>query len=118
MIATHFLLAMFSKAKTLSRTIPASLGSLKNLQIRKMSSLDGVRPFVPRRALMYVPGSDSRKIEKIPKLGADCICLDCEDGVAIGMKEQVRKQITDSQTEQYKFKVVKHSFKCFVTGLT
>jgi citrate lyase beta subunit len=49
---------------------------------------------------MYVPGSDSRKIEKIPKLGADCICLDCEDGVAIGMKEQVRKQITDSQTEQ------------------
>ena len=27
-------------------------------------------------------GSDERKIAKIPKLGADCICLDCEDGVA------------------------------------
>ena len=26
------------------------------------------------------------KIGKIPSLGADCICLDCEDGVAINKK--------------------------------
>jgi len=38
---------------------------------------------------MYVPGSDLRKVEKIPKLGADCICIDCEDGVALNMKDQV-----------------------------
>ena len=38
---------------------------------------------------MYVPGSDVRKIEKIPKLGADCVCIDCEDGVSVNMKEQV-----------------------------
>jgi hypothetical protein len=35
---------------------------------------------------MYVPGNDERKIGKIPQLGADCICLDCEDGVALNMK--------------------------------
>jgi citrate lyase beta subunit len=39
-----------------------------------------------RRSLMYVPGNDERKIGKIPQLGADCICLDCEDGVALNMK--------------------------------
>ena len=38
---------------------------------------------------MYVPGSDDRKIEKIPKMIADCVCLDCEDGVALNKKEQV-----------------------------
>ena len=38
---------------------------------------------------MYVPGSDARKIGKIPTMKADCICLDCEDGVALNMKEQV-----------------------------
>ena len=54
-----------------------------------MSSLDSRRRYVPRRALMYVPGSDLRKVEKIPKLGADCVCIDCEDGVSVNMKEQV-----------------------------
>ena len=39
-----------------------------------------------RRSLMYVPGNDERKISKIPVLGADCICLDCEDGVALNKK--------------------------------
>ncbi len=53
------------------------------------------RRYVPRRALMYVPGSDERKLAKIPKLGADCVCLDCEDGVAFNAKEQARRQIRD-----------------------
>ena len=39
---------------------------------------------------MYVPGNDDRKVSKIPKLGADCICLYCEDGVALNMKEVSR----------------------------
>ena len=51
------------------------------------------KSFTPRRALMYVPGSDDRKIAKIPKIGADCICLDCEDGVAITKKEAARNGI-------------------------
>ena len=36
---------------------------------------------------MYVPGNDDRKVAKIPSLGADCVCLDCEDGVAVNMKQ-------------------------------
>ena len=35
---------------------------------------------------MYVPGSDERKIKKIPNLNADCIVLDLEDGVAVSKK--------------------------------
>jgi len=50
-------------------------------------------PYTPRRSLMYVPGNDDRKVAKIPKLGADCICLDCEDGVALNMKESARNNI-------------------------
>ena len=65
-------------------------------QVRRLSSLDHHRRYVPRRDLMYVPGSDLRKVEKIPKLGADCICIDCEDGVAINMKQQV--QVLNQQT--------------------
>ena len=42
---------------------------------------------------MYVPGSDARKIAKIPKLNADCICLDCEDGVATNKKTEARNSI-------------------------
>ena len=44
---------------------------------------------------MYVPGNDERKIKKIPSLGADCVCLDCEDGVAVNMKEAARANIRD-----------------------
>jgi len=54
------------------------------------------RKYIPRRSLMYVPGNDERKINKIPQLvqsGADCICLDCEDGVAINKKEEARNII-------------------------
>ena len=42
---------------------------------------------------MYVPGNDDRKLAKIPSLGADCICLDCEDGVAANMKVVARTNI-------------------------
>ena len=51
------------------------------------------RPYVPRRALMYVPANDDRKLAKIPKLKADCVCLDIEDGVATDSKPTARKNI-------------------------
>ena len=35
-------------------------------------------PFTPRRALMYVPASDERKLAKIATLKADCVVIDCE----------------------------------------
>lgn len=48
---------------------------------------------MPRRAVLYVPGSDERKIAKIPSLGADCVVLDCEDGVALTQKGVARATI-------------------------
>ena len=60
--------------------------------------------FIPRRALMYVPGSDERKLNKIPQIKADCICLDCEDGVAFTAKDLARKNIRElltSKTEEF-----------------
>ena len=60
--------------------------------------------FIPRRALMYVPGSDERKLNKIPQIKADCICLDCEDGVAFNAKDLARKnirQLLTSKTEEF-----------------
>jgi citrate lyase subunit beta-like protein len=41
---------------------------------------------IPRRALLYVPGNDERKIEKVQSIDVDCVVLDCEDGVAINKK--------------------------------
>uniref|UniRef100_A0A2P2IEL8 Citramalyl-CoA lyase, mitochondrial n=1 Tax=Hirondellea gigas TaxID=1518452 RepID=A0A2P2IEL8_9CRUS len=49
--------------------------------------------FIPRRAVLYVPGSDKRKLAKIPSLAADCVVLDCEDGVAISQKTAARETI-------------------------
>jgi len=75
---------------------------------RSMSESSGAtavpeRKYIPRRSLMYVPGNDERKINKIPQLaasGADCICLDCEDGVAINKKEEARNSIRKILDEQ------------------
>ncbi|XP_066137630.1 citramalyl-CoA lyase, mitochondrial-like [Euwallacea fornicatus] len=49
--------------------------------------------FTPRRALLYVPGDDIKKINKSFTLNADCIALDCEDGVASNKKENARHTI-------------------------
>jgi spermidine synthase len=46
-----------------------------------------------RRALLYVPADDWRKIQKATTLGVDCICLDLEDGVAQNRKGEARQNI-------------------------
>ncbi|XP_030057207.1 citramalyl-CoA lyase, mitochondrial [Microcaecilia unicolor] len=51
------------------------------------------RKYVPRRAVLYVPGNDERKIRKIPSLDIDCAVLDCEDGVALNKKVDARLTI-------------------------
>lgn len=43
-----------------------------------------------RRAILYVPGSETRKIDKAATLRADCVCLDVEDGVALNRKQEAR----------------------------
>ena len=44
------------------------------------------RKFIPRRAALYIPGNDERKLKKIEGLDVDCVVMDCEDGVALNRK--------------------------------
>lgn len=46
-----------------------------------------------RRALLFMPGNDLKKIEKATTLGVDCACPDLEDGVALNKKEEARETI-------------------------
>lgn len=52
-----------------------------------------------RRALLYMPGDDRRKIEKATTLGVDCICTDLEDGTAISKKAEAREVIARAMRE-------------------
>jgi citrate lyase subunit beta/citryl-CoA lyase len=47
----------------------------------------------PRRSVLYMPGSNTRALEKARKLAADCIILDLEDAVAPEAKETARNQV-------------------------
>lgn len=52
-----------------------------------------------RRALMYMPGHDRRKIEKAIALQVDTICMDIEDGVAANRKADARQGIAAALAE-------------------
>ncbi|MGC8855865.1 MAG: HpcH/HpaI aldolase/citrate lyase family protein [Anaerolineae bacterium] len=52
-----------------------------------------------RRALLYMPGDDWKKITKATTLGVDCICMDMEDGVAISRKAEARATIARALQE-------------------
>ena len=49
-----------------------------------------------RRALLYMPGDDIKKIRKATTLGVDCICMDMEDGVALNRKLEARTTIVEA----------------------
>lgn len=49
-----------------------------------------------RRALLYMPGDEMRKIQKAIGLGVDCICMDIEDGVAANRKNEARATIVEA----------------------
>lgn len=49
-----------------------------------------------RRALLYMPGDDRRKIQKATTLGVDCVCMDLEDGVALNSKGQARAMVAEA----------------------
>ena len=60
-----------------------------------------------RRALLYIPGDDARKIAKATTLDVDCICLDMdcicldmEDGVALNQELEARQSIARALVEQ------------------
>lgn len=52
-----------------------------------------------RRAILYMPGDDRRKIEKATTLGVDSICMDMEDGVAANKKTEAREVIAQAMKE-------------------
>jgi citrate lyase beta subunit len=45
-----------------------------------------------RRALLYMPGDELRKIHKSTTLGVDAVCMDMEDGVAVNRKTEARQR--------------------------
>ncbi|KAM9850694.1 citramalyl-CoA lyase, mitochondrial [Aulostomus maculatus] len=49
--------------------------------------------YIPRRAVLYCPGNDERKLRKLALLDVDCAVLDCEDGVALSKKTEARETI-------------------------
>ncbi|GLD51931.1 citrate lyase subunit beta-like protein, mitochondrial, partial [Lates japonicus] len=49
--------------------------------------------YIPRRAVLYCPGNDERKLRKLASLDVDCAVLDCEDGVALSKKAEARETI-------------------------
>jgi citrate lyase beta subunit len=52
-----------------------------------------------RRALLFMPGDDRRKIEKGASLDVDSIIMDLEDGVAYNRKEQARVVVRQALAE-------------------
>ena len=65
-----------------------------SVQSFSSSSQNKISPKLrPRRSLLYVPGDSERKLTKVLKLNADCVCLDLEDGVAFSHKGEARKLI-------------------------
>ena len=49
-----------------------------------------------RRALLYMPAHEMRKIEKAAGLGVDCVCMDLEDSVPAGEKAKARKTAAEA----------------------
>lgn len=82
----------------LKRCFCYSKGRLRLVSIfnRLFSSVSRNRDTIqPRRAILYVPGNDRRKIDKIRSVDVDCAVLDCEDGVAINKKSEARHLISE-----------------------
>ena len=50
----------------------------------------------PRRSVLYMPGSNTRAMEKAKTLDADTLVLDLEDAVAPDQKEAARKLVVDA----------------------
>ena len=56
------------------------------------------------RSLIFVPGNNSRFLEKAQTLSADIVCFDLEDSVPIEEKESARKLIREALINHEKYK--------------
>ena len=50
----------------------------------------------PRRSVLYMPGANTRALEKGRTLPADCLILDLEDSVSADVKVQARQNIVEA----------------------
>ncbi len=53
----------------------------------------------PRRSVLYMPGSNTRALEKAKTLAADSLILDLEDSVAADAKKQARENVIQAVNE-------------------
>lgn len=61
------------------------------IRAERLYSTGTTRKYVPRRALMYVPGDDEKKLKKMQSVNVDCIVMNCEDGIAANKKVNLIK---------------------------
>ncbi|XP_036310582.1 citramalyl-CoA lyase, mitochondrial isoform X1 [Pipistrellus kuhlii] len=80
-------------ARGAAAALPRLEASLTADVPRRGYSSSSNHKYIPRRAVLYVPGNDEKKIKKIPSLNVDCAVLDCEDGVAMNKKNEARLRI-------------------------
>nr|CDJ87404.1 HpcH HpaI aldolase domain containing protein [Haemonchus contortus] len=83
--------------------------------LRRASQFAGVKDrvkYVPRRALLYVPASNQKMLDKVPSIQADCVVLELEDGVAMTSKAIARRQATQALD-----KLSGQKLRCFELGL-
>src|SRR3954454_17348318 len=52
----------------------------------------------PRRSVLYMPGSNTRAIEKARTLPVDAVILDLEDSISPEAKSAAREQVVDAVT--------------------
>ncbi|XP_053311303.1 citramalyl-CoA lyase, mitochondrial [Spea bombifrons] len=94
-------MALLQRLWLSGRKVTPKTSSLLNVvsRIPSITHNRTAHQYVPRRAVLYIPGNDERKIKKIPSLGVDCAVLDCEDGVAINKKVDARHTIVKTLEE-------------------
>src|SRR3954464_355456 len=63
--------------------------AINDMKERQMTFPD--RTIRPRRSLLFVPGLRPDRYEKALDAGADIVCVDLEDAVALDRKDEGRK---------------------------
>src|SRR5690625_8008096 len=53
----------------------------------------------PRRSMLYMPGANTRALDKGRSIPADAIILDLEDAVSPDAKDQARQNVVDATNE-------------------
>ena len=58
--------------------------------------MKAMAPIRPRRSVLFMPGSNTRALEKARTLPADALILDLEDAVSQGAKDMARAQVCEA----------------------